>query len=69
MATPAQNPPPAAKDPDEVLRGAKAIGAELKLSEQQAFYHLEKGNIPGARKLGRTWIATRRNVLQVAGAR
>jgi hypothetical protein len=64
MTAPSQNP--TAKDPDEVLRGAKAIGAELKLTEQQAFYHLEKGNIPGARKLGRTWIATRRNIRQVA---
>ena len=68
MTAPTQNSASGAKDPDEVLRGAKAIGAEIKLTEQQAFYHLEKGNIPGARKLGRTWIATRRNVRQVAGA-
>jgi hypothetical protein len=59
-------PTKSAKDPDEVLRGAKAIGEELKLTPQQAFYHLSRGHIPGARKLGRCWIATRRNILQVA---
>jgi hypothetical protein len=53
---------PATKDPDEVLRGAEAIGAELGLTARQAFYHLEHGNIRGVRKLGRMWIGTRRNI-------
>jgi hypothetical protein len=65
MAAPTQNPAPA-RDPDEVLKGAEAIGAVLKLNRQQTYYHLEQGHIPGARKLGRCWIATRRNILKVA---
>jgi hypothetical protein len=61
---PAQNPIPAAKDPDEVLKGAEEIGAEFGLTARQAFYHLEKGNIRGVRKMGRMWIGTRRNIRQ-----
>jgi hypothetical protein len=63
-----QEPAPGTKDPDEVLKGAKAIGAELGLTEDQAFYQLEKGRIRGARKMGRLWIGTRRNVRQTVEA-
>jgi len=66
MTRPTRNSAVGTKDPDEVLRGAKAIGAELNLTEQQAFYHLEKGHIRGARKMGRLWIGTRRNIRQSA---
>jgi hypothetical protein len=47
--------------PDEIdlIWGAKAIGAVLNLDERQAFYQLEAGRIPGARKFGRKWSASR----------
>jgi hypothetical protein len=63
-AAPTQILNPATKDPDEVLKGAEEIGAELGLTERQAYYHLEKGNIRGVRKMGRLWIGTRRNIRQ-----
>src|SRR5882762_7573967 len=63
-AAPAQNPIPATKDPDEVLKGAEEIGAELGLSKRKAYYHLEKGHIRGVRKMGSLWIGTRRNIRQ-----
>ena len=46
--------------PDEIdlIWGAKAIGAALNLDERQAFYQLESGRIPGARKWGRKWSAS-----------
>jgi hypothetical protein len=63
-AAPAQNPIPATKDPDEVLKGAEEIGAELGLTARKAYYHLEKGHIRGVRKMGSLWIGTRRNIRQ-----
>jgi hypothetical protein len=63
-AAPAQNRIPATKDPDEVLKGAEEIGAELGLSKRKAYYHLEKGHIRGVRKMGSLWIGTRRNIRQ-----
>jgi hypothetical protein len=46
--------------PDEIdlIWGAKAIGVVLNLDERQAFYQLEAGRIPGARKWGRKWSAS-----------
>jgi hypothetical protein len=46
--------------PDEIdlIWGAKAIGTALNLDERQAFYQLEAGRIPGARKWGRKWSAS-----------
>jgi hypothetical protein len=45
---------PAAKDPDEIIRGAAAIGAELGLTKTQTDYHLRKKHIKGVTKLG--WL-------------
>jgi hypothetical protein len=42
----------------DLIWGAKAIGAALNLDERQAFYQLEAGRIPGARKFGRQWTAS-----------
>ena len=54
-------------DDDLIIRGAKQIGMEFDppMSPSQAFYHLEKGNIP-ARKLGRIWVTTRRHLRAAA---
>jgi hypothetical protein len=41
----------------DLIWGAKAIGIVLNLDERQAFYQLEAGRIPGARKWGRKWSA------------
>ncbi len=60
----AKNLIPATKDPDQVLKGAEEIGAELGLSKRKAYYHLEKGHIRGVRKMGSLWIGTRRNIRQ-----
>jgi hypothetical protein len=43
----------------DVVWGAKAIGLALGLTERQAFHRLEAGQIPGARKVGRTWAASK----------
>ena len=61
---PAQNLNSTIKDPDQVLKGADEIGAELGLSKRKAYYHLEKGHIRGVRKMGSLWIGTRRNIRQ-----
>jgi hypothetical protein len=42
----------------QMFWGAKAIGAALNLTERQAFFQLEAGRIPGARKFGRNWGAS-----------
>jgi hypothetical protein len=42
----------------DLIWGAKAIGARLNLSSREAFYQLEAGRIPGARKWGRKWSAS-----------
>jgi hypothetical protein len=63
---PASAVPSAKKDPDEVLRGALAIGAELGLDLHKANYHLKKGHVRGAYKFGRGWIGVRREILQTA---
>ena len=38
----------------DVIWGAKAIGQALGLNERQAFHRLEAGQIPGARKVGKS---------------
>ena len=48
-------------DPDRVLWGAKAIGAEVDRTERQAFYLLEVGLLPGT-KIGKTWTSTPRRL-------
>jgi hypothetical protein len=42
----------------QMIWGAAAIGAVLNLTERQAFFQLEAGRIPGARKFGRNWGAS-----------
>jgi len=42
----------------QMVWGAAAIGAALNLTERQAFFQLEAGRIPGARKFGRNWGAS-----------
>jgi hypothetical protein len=49
---------------DEKIRGAAAIGKELRISKQKAYYGLEKGYIP-ADKYGRLWITTRRRLREL----
>jgi hypothetical protein len=46
---------PSDDDELQMIWGARAIGAVLKLDERQAFLQLEAGRIPGARKFGRKW--------------
>lgn len=43
----------------DVVWGAKAIGQVLNLTERQAFHRLEAGQIPGAKKIGKSWAASR----------
>jgi hypothetical protein len=42
----------------QMIWGARSIGAVLNLTERQAFFQLEAGRIPGARKFGRNWGAS-----------
>jgi hypothetical protein len=42
----------------DLIWGAKAIGAALNLTTRQAFFQLEAGRVPGARKWGRKWSAS-----------
>lgn len=48
----------------EIVWGARAIGELIGRSERQAFYLLEKGQIPGAIKIGKTWTARRSTLLR-----
>jgi hypothetical protein len=50
--------PISSDDEIDLIWGAKAIGAVLNLNERQAFFQLEAGRIPGARKWGRKWSAS-----------
>jgi hypothetical protein len=43
---------------EDLLRGARAIGAEAGLSERMTYDHLERGLIPGV-KLGKIWTSSR----------
>jgi len=52
-------PNPSDDDEIQMIWGAAAIGAALNLSPREAFYQLEAGRIPGARKWGRSWGASR----------
>ncbi|MGE3993407.1 MAG: hypothetical protein AB7F49_36545 [Pseudorhodoplanes sp.] len=49
------------KELDRPIYGAKAIGDEVGLQERQAYYRLEKGDLP-AEKLGNTWVSTPRRL-------
>ncbi|MFM9859264.1 hypothetical protein RUR49_12370 [Pseudoxanthobacter sp. M-2] len=43
----------------EVLWGARSIAQPLGVSERRAFYMLETGAIPGAKKVAGRWAITR----------
>jgi hypothetical protein len=63
--------PRAAKDPDEVLWGAKAIGTELNIPERKARWVIEHGHIKGVKKVGHQYAGARRairNNVEVAEA-
>jgi hypothetical protein len=48
----------------DAVWGAKAIGEEVNLTEREARYRLERGDLPGV-KVGRTWTSTRRKLRAV----
>jgi len=48
---------------DDMLYGAKAIGAAVGRTERQAFHMLEKGQLPGF-KWGGVWAARRSRLRQ-----
>lgn len=50
-------------DGNEIIRGAKAIGAVIGLSERKTFHLLETGQLKGARIIGRRWCITRQNLM------
>lgn len=47
----------------DIIWGARNIGAVLGLTERQAFYRLEAGDIGCARKIGAIWVARRSALL------
>lgn len=49
----------------DVVWGAKQIGEVIGRNERQAFYLLEKGHIPCARKFAKNWAASRQALLQM----
>jgi hypothetical protein len=59
-------PHPHSRDNDSLVWGAKRIGEYLNLDPRQAFYQLEAGRIPGARKWGRKWAAPGKVLRQIA---
>jgi hypothetical protein len=48
----------------DIVWGAAAIGAVIGLNERQAFYRLERGQIP-ARKFGDAWVTSRQALLRL----
>lgn len=48
----------------EILWGAEAIAVELGVSRRQAFYMLESGALPPAKKIGAKWCVDRRALLE-----
>jgi hypothetical protein len=51
----------------EILWGAKAIGACIGKSQRATFHMLEEGKLP-CKKLGKQWVATRRQLLDALAA-
>lgn len=49
-------------DGNEIIWGAEAIGAAIGLSKRQTFHLLETEQLKGAKKIGRRWCITRRNL-------
>ncbi|MER9711076.1 MULTISPECIES: DNA-binding protein [unclassified Mesorhizobium] len=46
----------------DIIWGAKAIADLLNCDERKAFYLLESGSIPGARKLAGRWCVARQKL-------
>jgi hypothetical protein len=49
----------------DTIWGAKAIGNAIGMAEHQAFYLLEKGQLPGARKIGSRWCISRKRLREL----
>jgi hypothetical protein len=49
---------------EELVWGAAEIGKVINRSPRQTFHLLESGLIPGARKLGGQWVASKRVLLR-----
>lgn len=47
---------------DELIWGADAIASEIGLERRQAYNLLETGALPGAKKVGRRWVISRRRL-------
>ena len=47
----------------DIVWGASAIAAVIGRNERQAFWMLEKGELP-AKKLGGRWVASRKKLLE-----
>jgi hypothetical protein len=54
-------------DEHDVIWGAAEIAAVLNLTPTQAWYLLERRKLP-ARKVGKKWCASRRQLLRAVGA-
>lgn len=50
-------------DSNEIIWGAEAIGAVIGLSARKTFHLLETSQLKGAKKIGRRWCISRRNLL------
>jgi hypothetical protein len=49
-------------DDDMPIWGAEAIGVVLNRRPRQAYHLLEAGMVPGAKKIGGTWMSTKRKL-------
>ena len=47
--------------PDDLLWGVHEIGAAIRRTDRQAYHLLAKGLLPG-RKIGASWVASRRKL-------
>lgn len=50
-----------------LIWGAKDIGLALNLTERQAFHALEKGHVPGARKMCGRWCVSKHKLREAFG--
>ena len=48
---------------EDILWGAEAIAAVIRVTQRRAFYLLENGALP-AKKVGQRWVASRRKLLE-----
>lgn len=56
-------------DPDklELIWGARAIAAVIGKTDRATFAMLERGQIPGARKVGVQWVISRKALAEFFG--